>query len=318
LAQSAERAFWWVNQNQTHREEIAGGFMWSPKRNTNGARNPFYDNMARVARGDVVFSFYGTRIQHIGVATSAAETAPKPAFASGGENWSTEGWLVGVEFAPVANPFRPKDVIDAIRPLLPDRYSPLQASGDGLQQVYLAAISEDLANLLASLAASAVPGTSPPVDPDPLESLAEEEAVVAEIQGRTDIGDVERTQLVKARRGQGIFRTNVRMNESCCRVTGVDDLAHLRASHIKPWKDCNDSEKLHGCNGLLLAPHIDHLFDRGWISFDDGGALLVADGTNRSVLAAWGIEDGFNGGSFSEQQQGFLAYHRINVFRGAT
>jgi putative restriction endonuclease len=317
LAHGAERRFWWVNQNQTHRDEIAGGFMWSPKRNANDARNPFYDNMARVSRGDVVFSFYGTRIQHIGVVTSAAETAPKPAFASGGENWSAEGWLVGVEFAPVTNAFRPKDFIDTIRPLLPDRYSPLQATGDGLQQVYLAEISEDLANLLASLAASVLPDTPPPVDPDSPQLVAEEEAVLTEIEGRTDIGDVERTQLVKARRGQGIFRTNVRMNESRCRVTGVDDLAHLRASHIKPWRDCDDLEKLHGCNGLLLAPHIDHLFDRGWISFDGDGTLLIADGTNLHVLAAWGIEEGFNGGPFSEQQQAFLGYHRAHVFRGA-
>jgi putative restriction endonuclease len=125
------RRYWWVNQNQTHREEIAAGFMWSPKRNANGARNPFYDNMAEVTPGDVVFSFYGTRIQHIGIVTSAAETAPKPAFGSGGENWSAEGWLVGVEFEPVAAPFRPKDHIDTIRPLLPSKYSPRQANGDG-------------------------------------------------------------------------------------------------------------------------------------------------------------------------------------------
>ena len=33
--------YWWVNQNQTHRQEQAGGYLWSPKRNTNGAKNPF-------------------------------------------------------------------------------------------------------------------------------------------------------------------------------------------------------------------------------------------------------------------------------------
>jgi hypothetical protein len=77
---AAGRRFWWVNQNQTYRQEIAGGFMWSPKRNANGARNQFYENMREVAIGDVVFSFYGTRVQHVGVATAPAETAPKPDF----------------------------------------------------------------------------------------------------------------------------------------------------------------------------------------------------------------------------------------------
>ena len=49
--------YWWVNQNQTYRAEVRGNFMWSPKTNANGARNPFYDNMREVAPGDIVFSF---------------------------------------------------------------------------------------------------------------------------------------------------------------------------------------------------------------------------------------------------------------------
>ena len=48
--------FWWVNQNMTYREEIGGGYMWSPKCNNNGTRNQFYENMKLVNIGDVVFS----------------------------------------------------------------------------------------------------------------------------------------------------------------------------------------------------------------------------------------------------------------------
>ena len=47
----------WVNQNQTHRQEIGGGYLWSPKRNANSARNPFYESMREVAPGDLIFSF---------------------------------------------------------------------------------------------------------------------------------------------------------------------------------------------------------------------------------------------------------------------
>jgi len=49
--------YWWVNQNQTYRAEVRGGFMWSPKHNANGARNQFYENMRAVSPRDVVFSF---------------------------------------------------------------------------------------------------------------------------------------------------------------------------------------------------------------------------------------------------------------------
>ena len=61
--------YWWVNQNQTYRTEVPGGFLWSPKTRSDGARNQFYDNMKDVVAGDVVFSFCDTRIKAIGVAT---------------------------------------------------------------------------------------------------------------------------------------------------------------------------------------------------------------------------------------------------------
>jgi hypothetical protein len=70
--------YWWVNQNQTFRHEIAGGYLWSPKRNANGARNPFYESMREVSPGDLVFSFVDTRIAAIGVAQSYCSESPKP------------------------------------------------------------------------------------------------------------------------------------------------------------------------------------------------------------------------------------------------
>src|SRR4051794_1055833 len=105
--------------------------MCSPKRNANSARNEVYENMREVMPGDMVLSFYGTRVQHLAAVTSVAETAPKPEFGSGDEIWSQEGWLVGAGFTPLPHPFRPKTHIDLIQPFLPQKYS-LQPSGDGL------------------------------------------------------------------------------------------------------------------------------------------------------------------------------------------
>ena len=70
--------FWWVNQNQTFAQETAGGYLWSPKRNKNGARNPFYEFMREVAPGDLVLSFEGTHIRAIGVARSYPTSARSP------------------------------------------------------------------------------------------------------------------------------------------------------------------------------------------------------------------------------------------------
>jgi hypothetical protein len=117
---------------------------------------------ARGRTRGIVFSFYGTRIQGIGVATARAETAPKPDFGPAGQsnNWSHEGWLVEVNYTKLDRPFRPKDQIELIRPLLPSKYSPLRDNGDGLQSVYLAEISEELANALVGLADAVFRSTS--------------------------------------------------------------------------------------------------------------------------------------------------------------
>jgi putative restriction endonuclease len=128
--------YWWVNQNQTYRHEVRGGYLWSPKRNANGARNPFYESMREVAPGDLIFSFIDTRILAVGIAQSYCWESPKPEeFGNAGQNWENIGWKVQVTFTELANRVRPKDHIDVLRPLLPERYSPLQPNGNGLQSI---------------------------------------------------------------------------------------------------------------------------------------------------------------------------------------
>src|SRR6201997_551727 len=84
--------YWWVNQNQTFRQEIAGGYLWSLKRNANGARNPFYESMREVSPGDLIFSFVDTRIAAIGIAKSYCWECPKPTeFGFAGQNWENIG-----------------------------------------------------------------------------------------------------------------------------------------------------------------------------------------------------------------------------------
>jgi hypothetical protein len=112
--------YWWVNQNQTYRAEIAGGFLWSPKRNNNGARNQFYENMRAVVPGELVLSFRDTHIVALGAALSYCYDAPRPAeFGATGANWNEAGWKVDVRYRELRRPIRPKDHIERIRPLLP-------------------------------------------------------------------------------------------------------------------------------------------------------------------------------------------------------
>jgi putative restriction endonuclease len=144
--------YWWVNQNQTYRHEVQGGYLWSPKRNANGARNPFYEAMREVAPGDLISSFVDTRILAVGIAESYCWESPKPLeFGSSGQNWEDVGWRVKVRFTELVNKVRPKDHIDILRPLLPSRYSPLQPNGNVLQSVYLTEVPTPLAEVLMGL-----------------------------------------------------------------------------------------------------------------------------------------------------------------------
>ena len=153
--------FWWVNQNQTFEQEFHGGFLWSPKRRADGARNQFYENMREVTPGDIIFSFKNREIAALGVAQSHGYDRPKPTeFGSIGENWEKQG---------------------------------------------------------------------------------------------------------------------------------------------AGWRDSDNDERLDGANGLLLTPSVDHLFDRGFISFKDNGDLLVSPV-----------------GDFRRNQRTFLEFHRDAVFLQAS
>ena len=311
-----EPKFWWVNQNQTFNEEVGGGFMWSPKQNSNGARNQFYDNMKEVQPGDVIFSFCDTKIKAIGRVTSPAETQPQPEFRKYNEGWSTEGWFVETDFAELDNQIRPKDHIDKIRDLLPSKYSPLQQNGNGIQSVYLANVPTEMATILIQLiGAEASNKIDYLVD---IENVLERPSddLDAQIVERTDIGAVEQIRLLRSRRGQGVFKRNVMLHEKGCRVTNVTDIRHLRASHIRPWSLSDDQQKLSGSNGLLLSPHIDHLFDKGWISFGDKEEILVSNNLTSGLPSAWGIDLDHKVGKFTDNQSEFLEFHRAKIFRG--
>jgi len=317
--------FWWVNQNQTYRHEVAGGYLWSPKRKRDGRLNPFYESMREVSPGDLVLSFADTRIRAFGIARSYAYEAPKPPeFGAAGRNWELIGWRVDVAFQEIATQFRPVEWMEALRPLLPAKYSPLLPDGRGAQSIYLTELPRplalELADLLGSDIAALARGESL-VHDAPLIALNVEQTLWEEhlresIERDDSLAPTEREALVLARRGQGLFRQRVQERETHCRVTQVDRPEHLRASHCKPWRDASHAERLDGENGLLLTPSIDHLFDRGFISFRDDGRLLVSPVAHKGSLARMGVpvDREFAAGSFAPGQRRFLEFHRDQVF----
>ena len=313
--------FWWVNQNQTYRHEIQGGYLWSPKKNANGARNPFYESMREVSPGDLIFSFKDTRIVAIGIAQSYCWENPKPLeFGTAGQNWENIGWKVKVEFTELTNIIRPKDHMAVLGPYLPEKYSPLQPNGNGLQSVYLTELPKPFAEMLMGIIGQEVTTlslTAKEVKPVPADDLDYwEHKLELDIVGDISVRETERLAIVRARVGQGLFKERVSMIETKCRITGVENPVHLVASHCKPWRNSSNQERLDGENGLLLTPSIDHLFDRGFIGFENNGKLIISPVAHRPSLDRMGVKTQqlVNVGSFSSGQKQFLDFHRNSVF----
>jgi hypothetical protein len=127
--------------------------------------------------------------------------------------------------------------------------------------------------------------------------------------------EVER--LVVERVGQDIFRAALLDYWQCrCCVTGLEVPELLRASHIKPWAQCDsDDERLDVFNGLLLAPHVDALFDGGWISFEDSGVVLVSPALPSDAVVQVGLSSTWRVRGLSQAHKVYLAYHRAEELR---
>jgi putative restriction endonuclease len=306
-------SFWWVNHKQTYRAEIEGGYIWSPKTNQDGSFNQTYLNLTSVRAGDIVFSYANTKIGAVGVATSSFTEQNRPfEFGKAGDSWASTGLMVPIKWHHLETPISPKDYIDKIAPLLPSKNSPLQKNGNGNQKCYLASISKELGSLTLSISDGEKEQLAISND---IQSEIEADQIETTINFSSDISETEKDQLIKARNGQGKFRSRVEQIEKACRITHLANQEFLIASHIKPWKDSSNEERLDGYNGLLLSPHIDKLFDRGWISFTDDGYILCSNPVVIKVMGAWGIDKDMNVGVFSKRQCHYLEYHREVVYK---
>lgn len=122
----------------------------------------------------------------------------------------------------------------------------------------------------------------------------------------------EKIELIKARLGQGKFRQRVIHHWRVCAVTGYGELSMLVASHIKPWSESSSAERLDPFNGLLLIPNLDRAFDKGFITFDTNGRLLVSP--QLPEVKALGILESSRV-DLKPQNQPFMEYHRACVYR---
>lgn len=233
-----------------------------------------------IAAGDRIFSCAGGPIGHVG-------RVAEPALGEPGRQG--DGWWLPVDWTPL-----PAAVVSALPP------APLaEISADRFHDILSEAGLDGWPRATADR-------------PDPAGHVA-----ASRLDYDGALAASVRDQLVRARRGQGLFRFRVFQLEGACRLTGIARPDLLIASHIKPWRLCETThERLDGANGLLLTPHVDRLFDRGLISFSDEGEVLRSPALADGDLRRLGLDAACRGnvGAFSERQRLYLDYHRSTVF----
>lgn len=130
--------------------------------------------------------------------------------------------------------------------------------------------------------------------------------------------NTEITNLKASRIGQGKYRESLLENMPFCPFTRINDERLLRASHIKPWVSSDNKEKTDPKNGLTLSPTYDVLFDRGFISFENDGSLLVSPFISPMNQKRLEIKNGKKINIeifFDEPRIKYLQYHRENIFQ---
>ena len=146
-----------------------------------------------------------------------------------------------------------------------------------------------------------------------------------------DPAETERSVEQKVRIGQHKFATEVLKNFShTCGFCGFSPQSLsgnklLVASHIKPWADCDNNERVDMLNGVAACPTHDAAFDSGLITVNGGLRVYRASKLIISAQADPGVDQYFGQVLKSElviplqsQRPGdsYLAWHREHVFQG--
>jgi hypothetical protein len=121
----------------------------------------------------------------------------------------------------------------------------------------------------------------------------------------------EAERLVVQRIGQDIFRAALTDYwDARCPLTGIADPALLRASHIVPWAECGDEQRLDVYNGLLLSALWDAAFDAGLVSFAHDGTALAGPTLSAAARASLGLDRAKRLSNLREAHRANLADHR--------
>ena len=297
--------YYWVNQGKTYKEEKAGGYLWAPIKNSKGNSFFHWENMTNLKPADIVFNYCrGFVVGYCEIKTTHF-LATQPIEFNVDVAWENEGYMVDAVYVLFTVPIAIKTAYENIHQFLPEKYSPINKAGEKLKikanQGYLYQSNQKVAQALFKLANIKYK--------ENYNNEVNEEETPYELPKETS-----RQNLTTSRIGQGAFRQRVlRRWDYKCAVNGTSIKEILIASHIVPWREANDKERLDVENGLLLSPNYDALFDKYLISFDDQGKIILSKALDTEDFQKLGITGVEKIENLTPQNAKYLERHRKKI-----
>jgi len=294
-------AFYWVNLGDSYKEVKENKFLWAPAYSINKAGKKTvtsgWKSVPLVKRGDIIFCHRKREIIYTAIAKQDAFASDRPKSREF-DRWKNDGYKIDVELEILDTPFGTGDLKQTLILLHNDNCTPkLYGSNNNATQNYMTELPDAAGALILNAIGNytAIPKreflkqgglTKPPPE-------------------------TEREAISKYRIGQSKFREKVlKLWNHTCPITGVNTPELLIASHIVSWQLANNKEKLDQFNGLPLSPSIDKLFDKGFVSFDDNGGLLINPNICKSTVEKLGIAIDSKIANLQPEHRKYLKRHR--------
>lgn len=175
----------------------------------------------------------------------------------------------------------------------------------------------EMLNSANSIGAVAANPLLPSVTPAESHSVDAATEILGQLESLSTLPETERQSIIQSRVGQGLFRSNLVLYWKGCSVTAATCIPLLKASHIKPWRDSSNKERLDSFNGLLLSPNLDAAFDSGLITFDPQGKVILSSEITGEPAYHLHINGKMriNQRLLTKDHQGYLEHHRTHVFK---
>ncbi|MEC1436621.1 HNH endonuclease [Bacillus spizizenii] len=297
-----------VFQNKSYIEEQKGEYLWAPQKNETGQTFHHWTDMKMIKKEDIIFNSYNGKLVSVLIAKENCKEHERPTGLDQLDLWEKDGWLVNAKYINLEEPITYKDYMDDILKLQDEKYAPFNKSGRG-NTGYLFRVSEELANFFFEI----IERSNGISRGEFLIENTLQEEIIKQIENDLDstitLDKTEKETIIKSRIGQSAFKKALLAIEKKCRICGVTNERFLVASHIKPWSESNNQERLDVNNGLLLCPNHDALFDKRYISFDKTGKVLIKESLDVTTKVLLNINETMRI-KMNERQQNYMKWHR--------